>query len=381
MKVNDFLIRSLWIIYILVTLAIPLGFPDNLSRLVNYSTIVISICLVCISIFQSKINKNILFLFIVIVTLSFVAVINKIGGYDLNYFVKYFDFLCVLFSYLWGLLLKINDKTKQFILYSNLILGIVFVILSIIKPYNLYSQLTLGMSNPNTTGILIYYNLIFLLLLLFIKKSKILSLLLIILCIYEGFLLFMTDSRTAIISIALIFLYVIFGKRILLTRWLIGLCLIWPILFFVIYIFLYLTSIVPIDFMLLNKPFFTQREIMWIEVYNSIKHNLWGGHYSLFYNEMLHNSHFDLLTKYGLPTMIFILIYIYKVLTSLLKKSNSTIFGRLALIAILGAFIQGSSESSVLDGGLNAYICLGSFMLLINNADISSICDKNKKRK
>lgn len=90
---------------------------------------------------------------------------------------------------------------------------------------------------------------------------------------------------------------------------------------------------------------------------------------------MLHNSHFDLMVQYGIITLIVVVLYLYIIITRLNDGANLSIVGKISLVGILLAIVQGSSESAVLDGGLAAYICTGSLLLFMRD---SSTDKKNK---
>lgn len=374
-SIPDVLIRSLWVVYIVINLSQSLGLSENINRLFSYSTFFLSFALIFFSFIkiQTKKQSLVLYLLLVIIMLSFISTLDNIGKYNLNYYVKYLNFICVIFSYFWGSYLKITESTKQFILSSNIILGLLLVLLSIIKPYNEIGQMTLGMSNPNSTGILLFYNLIFNLIAIYNTRKKTVRYCVSALYVCEVVLLFMANSRSTLICSLLII--IIIWLNIKIPKWFILLCTVWPMIFVTIYIYLYQNKIIPVDFKILNKAFFTFRERIWIGIYQLLNKDLWLGHYANFHNEMLHNSHFDLMVQYGIITLIVVVLYLYIIITRLNDGANLSIVGKISLVGILLAIVQGSSESAVLDGGLAAYICTGSLLLFMRD---SSTDKKNK---
>ena len=99
-----------------------------------------------------------------------------------------------------------NEENAKFILYINILIAIVFSLLSMTKyAYSgILDSLYLGYSNPNATAIYLLLNQAVLIMFLPMLGKITLKVLVIGLCVYEEYLIYLTDSRTClIVSIAI----------------------------------------------------------------------------------------------------------------------------------------------------------------------------------
>lgn len=378
----DVLVKIMWIFFILFTLTEPLNIPIVFARIFSYITLIIGLIITYFAFFDLKLFKKDALNLLLLIFISLFCLISvldtKYNNLNLNYYIKYLKFLSVISSWFWGRYMVISKNSINFILKSNIFLGFIYVILYFVNPNYLYKYVTLGMSNPNSTAILLFYNIIFIIIWIYNNKNNVKSgsiLLIRGLSIFLIYILYLTYSRTALICLVLFLVYLIFVKFMDIKKIYLYFSIIIPILFIIFYIYLYESGKVAYDYILLGKEFFSLRESFWIQIWQSLKGNLLIGHYSDYNSQMLHNSQFDLLIQYGYIVLILTIVYLCRILGGLVNEANKSIISKIAFFAIMMALVSGCTESSVLDGGLAVYVCTGSLLLFVRNICNEEILD------
>lgn len=110
--------------------------------------------------------------------------------------------------------LDYDEKNRRFVLHINILIAVVFSILSMTKyAYSgILDNLYLGYSNPNATAIYLLLNQAILIMFLPTIRQLLLKFLIVGLCIYEEYLIYLTDSRTCLIVSLVMVVYFFFGK-------------------------------------------------------------------------------------------------------------------------------------------------------------------------
>lgn len=227
-----------------------------------------------------------------------------------------------------------------------------------------YNGLTLGMTNPNLTGMMLSGCIDIMIMLLPHSKRTKLSLLLISSMLY---LLLRTNARSCIVTTVFLVIYVLlFAKRRVPT--LIQLiAVLTPVLVVPIYLW---ASTRYSQQLFLGKPLFSGRESVFtaaISLLDTPAHLLFGDLTAQRFNNA-HNSFLTILASLGVAgTFIVCLIFTNGVVC--LGKSQVGIEQRLSLLSLLFVFVQSSAEASFLTGGFPTVLFIYLFVLVGNEAE------------
>lgn len=258
-----------------------------------------------------------------------------------------------------------NKKNQQFVLYVNILIAIVFSILSMSK--YAYSgkldSLYLGYANPNVTAIYLLLNQAILIMYLPMLRKFSVRILIIGLCIYEEFLIYLTDSRTCLFVSIIIVAYYFFGRKIRIPNWIITVAMITPLAFLLIYTNMYESGKYS-DLTILGKEFFSGREKYFLSQMDilSIKNTVGNVRQYRFTN--MHNGALAIIASCGY--LGYALWFSFYSFTLWRYHHNArTQLQFIALAAILGVFIHSSSEAALMVGGAHYSIVVATFYWIL----------------
>jgi lipopolysaccharide cholinephosphotransferase len=394
-KKSNYLIRAEFMLCFFIVLFTIIGQYRLVSVSFTFSFIILLITLIQILLeydIKKADLKNIILLAL-IVFLSLIAILNNspIMPFSFDYYKKYFIFCStVIFLFITSIVV-INKKTYQFILVTNILIGVVYIYSYFFRPKVYYAGgLTLNFSNPNLTAMWILQTIFYLIItFLFCRKTYIR----ILLMIFIGFLidlLIETRGRTSILAlIAFISLayYILIRRKIIIKKYLVTPVILFPIIVVLIYFFFIKTGIINyFGFIVSEGKSLYSREVIWSNALDAIKQNPFLGAYYIISNgtgkSQMHNSHLDIWASYGIFVFVSLMIYIIRIVKSLINYSISKI-QIISLLAFFSVIMMGMGEAALFSGGQGIYILGCSFLLLAKHelgvSDTNNISRKDKQ--
>lgn len=243
-----------------------------------------------------------------------------------------------------------SERLKHFTAYVCILISFVVLLLSrssvayLMEDGTISFFLTLGFTNPNLTGMVLFGVFCLLLVNMFQKHRKIQVVPLIILI----YLIYLTGSRSALISALFVMMYYLFLSKRKLPDAVVLTVMLIPIVFPLIYVWLF-KRIGYATF--LGKPLFSGRETMFINFFEILKSYpsilLFGDMNTKFANA--HNAPFSVLLTIGL---IGTFIVYYNIIRQIIinNRNANTQVSRIAIVGLLGVFLQTSTEGYFMTG-------------------------------
>lgn len=258
-----------------------------------------------------------------------------------------------------------NEENARFILYINILIAIVFSLLSMTKyAYSgILDSLYLGYSNPNATAIYLLLNQAVLIMFLPMLGKVTLKILVIGLCVYEEYLIYLTDSRTCLIVSIAIVIYYLFGKKIKIPKWIIIAAMLFPLIFILIYTNMYASG-KYVDLQILGKELYSGREVYFLSQMDILSWKNILGEVRQHYFTNMHNGPLAIIASCGV--LGYILWFLFYFLT--IRRYHSVARSQLqfiALAAILGVFIHSCSEAALIVGGAHYSIIVATFFWIL----------------
>lgn len=258
-----------------------------------------------------------------------------------------------------------NAENTRFVLYVNVLIAVIFSALSV-SGYaysGILDSLYLGYSNPNTTAIYLLLNQAILILFLPMVKKIPLKCFIIALCLYEEYLIYLTDSRTCLFVSIVIVVYYLFGKNIKFPKWLIGVSILFPIVFLILYSNMYANGRY-MDLQILGKDFYSGREVYFLEQLALLSENYAFGDIRQYYFMNMHNGPLAIMASCGIiGYVLWFLFYFWTIRRYYDGAKNQLQF--IALAVILGVFIHSSSEAALIVGGAHYSIIVATFYWIL----------------
>lgn len=254
-----------------------------------------------------------------------------------------------------------NEENARFILYINILIAIVFSLLSMTKyAYSgILDSLYLGYSNPNATAIYLLLNQAVLIMFLPMLGKVTLKILVIGLCVYEEYLIYLTDSRTCLIVSIAIVIYYLFGKKIKIPKWIIIAAMLFPLIFILIYTNMYASG-KYVDLQILGKELYSGREVYFLSQMDILSWKNILGEVRQHYFTNMHNGPLAIIASCGF--LGYILWFLFYFLT--IQRYHNAARSQLQFIAlatILGVFIHSCSEAALIVGGAHYSIIVATF--------------------
>lgn len=258
-----------------------------------------------------------------------------------------------------------NEKNMRFILYINILIAVVFSMLSMTKyAYSgILDSLYLGYSNPNATAIFLLLNQVVLIMFLPMLGKITLKFLVIGLCVYEEYLIYLTNSRTCMIVSIAIVVYYLFGKNIKIPKWIIIVAIVFPLVFVLLYTNMY-TSGKYAGLQILGKEVYSGREVYFLSKMNILSWKNVLGDVRQYHFTNMHNGPLAIIASCGSVGYILWFLFYYWTI----RRYHSTARSQLqfiALVAILGVFIHSCSEAALIVGGAHYSIIVATFFWIL----------------
>lgn len=258
-----------------------------------------------------------------------------------------------------------NEENARFILYINILIAIVFSLLSMTKyAYSgILDSLYLGYSNPNATAIYLLLNQAVLIMFLPMLGKVTLKILVIGLCVYEEYLIYLTDSRTCLIVSIAIVIYYLFGKKIKIPKWIIIAAMLFPLIFILIYTNMYASG-KYVDLQILGKELYSGREVYFLSQMDILSWKNILGEVRQHYFTNMHNGPLAIIASCGF--LGYILWFLFYFLT--IQRYHNAARSQLQFIAlatILGVFIHSCSEAALIVGGAHYSIIVATFFWVL----------------
>lgn len=247
----------------------------------------------------------------------------------------------------------------------NSFIAIIYSFFPISYSYN--GDLSLVFLNPNMAGIVLS-NLFVLIYsyraYLSQKRGKILLLPLLIALFV---LIYMTKNRGSLLVIfLLLFIDILRNFHFYIGRKIAFFLVLMPL--FMIFFYIFLFSILPSDFELFGKPFFSGRETMWLNILLSLSSpdlNM------LNEKDVGLNMFLVMISEVGVCSLFFYIVYMFLFLKHREEVETLPRFQYLAYCGMLFFYVQQSFESTLFTGSYGvcflSYICLGISNIQLEN--------------
>lgn len=258
-----------------------------------------------------------------------------------------------------------NEENARFILYINILIAVVFSMLSMTKyAYSgILDSLYLGYSNPNATAIYLLLNQAVLIMFLPMLGKITLKFLVIGLCVYEEYLIYLTDSRTCLIISIAIVVYYLFGKKIKIPKWIIIVAMVFPLAFLIIYTNMYASGKYA-DLLILGKELYSGREVYFLSQMDILSWKNVLGDVRQYYFTNMHNGPLAIIASCGILGYIWWFLFYFGTMRRYHSAARSQL-QFIALVAILGVFIHSCSEAALMVGGAHYSIIVATFYWIL----------------
>ena len=258
-----------------------------------------------------------------------------------------------------------NKRNQRFVLYTNILIAFVFSALSISKyAYSgTLNSLYLGYSNPNATAIYLLLNQAILIMYLPTIRKFYFRAFVLGLCVYEEYLIYLTDSRTCMIVSFVIIIYYVFVRRWKIPMWTVVIAVLVPLAFLLIYSSLFASGRYT-DLSIMGKELYSGREVYFLRQLNDLSGKLLFGDVRQHYFTNMHNGPLAIIASCGvMGYACWFLFYIWTI--SKYRKTANNTLQNVALVAILGVFIHSSSEAALMVGGAHYSIVVATFYWIL----------------
>lgn len=343
---------------------------EQVTRVCSYVVLVGSLL---IYIFSYVLKKTLLISDCLAILMFAICIFTSlIQGWRFNDYVSFFVFFSMVTVWRVSNIISFNNSNYKFFFRVYFVQGLLLIILSFTslayKSYQEYvaisNQLTLGFSNPNQTGIIIFQTLVILWILGVDKNiRKVWRVIVTLEIIMLSFLLFFTVARTSIFAYLLFVFFCFFGRKKAFKNKLIANAI---ILFSVVfsYVYIALSKIFINNVIVFGKKLFSGRERVYQDVLSNFT-NKWLGNLSYFNFQNSHNAMLTVLVNVGILAFLVYLFFIFISFNKFYENCKTRQQG-LCSNAILSIFVIGFAESAVLTGGTMYYIHLLSIMIIAN---------------
>lgn len=354
---------TMWGLTILLYVLIPLesglvSLIYNLMHLITVTTFLMMILITWRGKILQQEFKRFMWLFAVIVVVVLSAMTTEIELTWSVHISGILGFLEMLFAVF---IMEYVDYDRGMIGYvftANIVIAIIFMILS--RTSFAYSgsldSLYLGYSNPNETAIFLTLNIV-VLVICFNFVSIGYRVLLTLLIVYLEYLIYLTDSRTCMVASLIVIGFSVL-KKIRIPKWIIVMSLLLSLAFLFIYSGLYENGYFT-DLEIMGKPFFTGRELYYLQMLEDLKTYLFVGDVGKHPFTNMHNGALTILSGIGIIGYILYIGYIFFSLNNYYKtayKASQTV----AMIAILAIYVHSISEAALIVGGVHYSIIVAT---------------------
>jgi len=319
--------------------------------------------------------KSLKWLFLYFIILTIISFLNVSRNFK--------DFLDIpfLLNIILLVILICSESVIKGLLYKSLLVAAIvnfIIVLAYLNNYEvsyLDNRISLFGMNQNYLGVISSVSL--LVLISFIQNknnNKFLRLLYLLFIPFIFYLIILTGSRTAMISLFLGVL-VFFITSLDIEKVLIRLLFFMPLLAFILYVTLENTLILNRLFDTVEKGDLSSRDLIWIDLLEVINNNfLFGigktGYLNVVGEGSPHNVIMEVICYTGIFGLFFFVLFLYRIINSGFKKINSSYnnIKLILLLALIGLLLSGQWFDQKLVWSYIAYIISADFVLKKNNA-------------
>ena len=302
------------------------------------------------------------------VVLSFFHIIAQTTVTEFEYYKKLIMFACTVLFIPYVVHMTVNKRMVDTVLRINILIGLLYVVLYLAGYRTEYGHgLTMNFPNPNQLGLFLLQSALYVLLGMFYYKTRMARVFLFGLGCFLLYLIYLTHARSCLIAIGaflIILLVVSFTKkRPMLSPFWSFMLLMVPLLFAVLYMFLYNRGVLGnFDFMdTSDGKTVTSRVGVWQDAFNLIKENFLFGTYKGM--DQRHNTHLDILSTYGfLPFVLFMSVLCGGV--RLISERRHDAFSCLSIWAFYAVILMGTFEAALVAGSTGMHILSFGFLIL-----------------
>lgn len=362
------LVGAVLLSHVAMLLSLSIGL-ELLERICSYAVLILSIGIYVYSYIKRPfVSKQDIVLMFIMLYLFVLAIADSWKYDDIK---NVLVFLSMLTVWRGARTVNYDKRIEKMLLYAFFAQGLILIILYFTplayKSYQEYvlisSELTLGFSNPNQTGIIIFSTLV--ILLIMIRRcmvSKIQKIVLGIQILGLSFLLILTDARTSILGYLFFLVFYLKKKKVKINSWISDAIICFPIVFVYLYDALSKANLRNVTF--LGKKLFSGRQRVYEEVLSMFSDKFFGN-LSYFAFQNSHNALLTILVNTGIVGLVLYLVFTIMSFNSLNRDCNS--HGEfISMVAILALFIMGCAEAAVLTGGTIYYVYIFVILILSN---------------
>lgn len=258
-----------------------------------------------------------------------------------------------------------NKTNTKFVFYINILIAIVFSILSVTKyAYSgIIDNLYLGYSNPNATAIYLLLNQTILIMFLPMLNKIMWKYFVVGLCIYEEYLIYLTGSRTCLFVSIIIVVYYLFGKNVKMPKWIIVVAMVFPIIFILAYSNMYVGGKYE-DLQILGKELYSGREVYFLSQMDILTWKNVLGDVRKYHFTNMHNGPLTVIASCGMLGYAWWFLFYYGTIRRYYRDAQNTL-QYIALVAILGVFIHSCSEAALIVAGAHYSIIVATFYWIL----------------
>ncbi len=385
-KLEENLLKILNICYFVICFSLLI----KIEKIVSVSLLLTFVLIFIIWIKQLRdcINKIDLLVIIIFILSTINVFINATMTntiINFNYIKKLIMFCSSLIYF--SSLLKINIskiKIKKTIKIISDILAILFILFYLIYGNRMYimngiisNYLCFNFSNPNLLALFLTAICMSELNFLLLENNKIKKIIYIVICLFLIYFILETKARICSIVIILYVFFMLYYKlknKIKFSPIILKITSIFPIIFVLLYFWLInnIKFLSFLSFLSSEGKELSSRQTIWMYAIENLKKNPIFGAYSQISNGLgssqMHNTHLDIITSYGLIVFVLFCVWLFLILTSLNKKSES--FAQfINIFSFIMLLLCGISEAALFAASLGLNVYVGNFLLLANSSN------------
>jgi hypothetical protein len=294
----------------------------------------------------------------IMIAFSLVSFMNTGAEGIYSYIIHIWCYLAFPIYLLWIDFLIPERKLVHYVFLINFITSVLFILLSLssysYKGYEhylgtTYAWLTLGYDNPNQTSMYLLVNYIVLLCSICYYKKKLFRLILLADILYIGKLIYDANSRTCFTIAVLITIVILLKKNNKLAELSISAVLLIPVIFLIVYPFLYQQGYLHFEYM--GKSDYSSRTYLYQNVFLDLKGHLLFGNFMIYRFENLHNGVLSILASLGVMGLLLFYLYCFMVYLNIGRNNLRSKISFIAFTGILAVFLNACTESALFVSG------------------------------
>lgn len=321
---------------------------------------------------------------IVIVFLSFSNVtINGLlnfAHFNFEYYKKFMMFSTTILFFSTASKLEISESTRKHIHYAFLLMSVLFIFMFFTQRRAMYlyhgirsQYLIFRFTNPNMTGMFLDFMIMYKVLMVNGIKENWKKIVLLLLCVFEIYFVYLTKSRNALLLILIFGLLFLLQNRRAhkpIRKLYLGIVSVFPIVFMSLYLLVVDSQVFNsiFSFLVEQGKGLDSRVVIWQRSLNYFKESIFLGDYYRISEgtgwSQLHNTHLDIMTSYGVVVLLLVIVFLFVVMNQCNTFKNA--YEHLSMIAFICTLILGIGEAAIFSGGLGIYLYAGIFLLNIS---------------